>query len=354
MNASETIDTQLLRILECPRDHSELHVESDQLCCTHGHNYPIVSRVPIFLIGEKEQTIVIATESLKAGESGIGGPLHVDTLGLSEEEKRGIERDWNTGSKIDPAISYLIGATSGWGYVNLIGRLESYPIPSIPVGRGNGDLLLDVGSNWGRWSVSAVRKGWRVVGIDPSLGAILATKRAFSELEPNLAFVCGDARFLPFKPESFRCVFSYSVIQHFSETDAELAIAEMGRVLRRGGFVKIQMAHRGGLRSTFSRTRRDYVNGGHFRVRYWSLASMRHVFEKTVGPSSLEAEAFGGLGLLAEDRAYVSARAKVLITISLLLKKLSVVVTPLIRLADSVYVVSSSGPVAKRHDRALR
>jgi SAM-dependent methyltransferase len=300
-----------------------------------------VSGVPVFLLAEKEQTIGIAVASLKAAESTIGGPLYIDTIGLSEEERRGIERDWIAGGKLDPAISYFIGATSGLGYVNLIGRLGSYPIPEIPIGNGDGELLLDVGSNWGRWSVSAARKGWKVIGIDPSLGAIMAAQRAFPTMDLDLSFVCGDARFLPFKAGIFQCAFSYSVIQHFSETDAEIAIAELGRVLRRGGVAKIQMAHKGGLRSTYVRTRRDYAKGGVFRVRYWSLASMRGLFEKKIGPSKLIAEAFGGLGLLAEDQNYVSTKAKLLIGISRLLKKLSLFVRPLIRLADSVYIVST-------------
>src|SRR5262249_11502276 len=172
---------------------------------------------------------------------------------------------------------------------------------------------------------------------------------AFSTMGLDISFVCGDARFLPFKTDIFRCVFSYSVIQHFSETDAELAVAELARVLRRGGFAKIQMAHKGGLRSKYIRARRHYAKVGIFhyakvgifRVRYWSLASMRRLFEKKIGPSKLIAEAFGGLGLLAEDRNYVSAKAKLLIDISQLLKKLSLFVGPLIRLADSVYIIST-------------
>jgi hypothetical protein len=68
---------------------------------------------------------------------------------------------------------------------------------------------------------------------------------------------------------------------------------------------------------------------------------MREVFERNIGPTILRAEAFGGLGLLGEDRNYVSARAKVLIVLSLLMKKLTSLATPLIRFADSVYVVST-------------
>jgi SAM-dependent methyltransferase len=156
-----------------------------------------------------------------------------------------------------------------------------------------------------------------------------------------MSFVCSDARFLPFKPGIFQCAFSYSVIQHFSETDAELAIAEMGRVLRPGGFAKIQMANRGGLRSTYSRTRKNYMESGSFRVRYWSLAAMRAVFERHIGRTRLNAEGFGGLGLLAEDRNLVSAKAKMLIAASTLLKRLSAPMPALINFADSVYVAST-------------
>lgn len=168
----------------------------------------------------------------------------------------------------------------------------------------------------------------------------MAARRAFSGMGLDISFICADARALPFKTGIFRCAFSYSVIQHFSETDAEIATAELGRVLREGGFAKIQMAHKGGLRSTYSRSRRNYSDDDVFRVRYWSLASIRDTFEREIGPSTLSAEAFGGLGLLAEDLGYVSTKAKLLIAISILLKMLSLFVPPLIRLADSVYVVA--------------
>jgi SAM-dependent methyltransferase/uncharacterized protein YbaR (Trm112 family) len=334
------MDRWLLQLLRCPRDYSPIRAESGRLVCDHGHRYPVIHGVPVFLLAEEAQTIEIATASLRATETVIGDPLCIDTLGLSEAEKRGIERDWSKRTKIDPVISYLVGATSGLGYVDLIGNLESYPIPEIPIDNGNGQLLLDIGSNWGRWSVSAARKGWRVIGIDPSLGAILAARRAFSQMSLNISWVCGDARFLPFKDASFGCVFSYSVIQHFSEKNAESALSEIHRVLCRGGFAKIQMANKGGLRSMYWRGRRRGHDTDNFRVRYWSLRSLRDVFERKIGPTTLVAEAFGGLGLLTEDRDYVSITTRVLISISLLLKEISKVVHRLIHFADSVYVVS--------------
>jgi SAM-dependent methyltransferase/uncharacterized protein YbaR (Trm112 family) len=340
---SGSIDPLLMKILECPQCHSELELVADQLSCHSGHNYPVVDGVPVFVFPEKEQTIDVALASYDAAANATGGPLYLKTIGLSDVEKAGIEADWaqkRRVGRIDPAISYLIGATSGFGYANLIGRVESYPIPEIPLTPGAGKLLLDIGCNWGRWSISGARKGWNVVGIDPSLGALMAARRAFQS-ERNVTFVCGDARFLPFKDNTFDCVFSYSVVQHFSEVDAETTLAEIGRVLGQNGYSKIQMAHSGGLRSTYIRTRPDYVNGGVFRVRYWSLMKINEVFSTNVGPTHVIPEAFGGLGLLDNDWRVVSGKAKVLIVMSIILKRVARVVRPLIRLADSVYVVST-------------
>lgn len=340
MNDSHTIDADLLDLLVCPRDHTRLRVESGALYCAQGHRYSVVGGVPILLLGEKEHTIGVAKSSLDAAETGIGGPLFIDTLGISYTERRGVERAWSADSSVDAVISYLVGATSGWAYNDLIGKMERYPIPNIPIGNGAGKLMLDVGCSWGRWSVSAARKGWKTVGLDPSLGAVLAAKRAFSSKGFELAFVCGDARFLPFRSNLFDCVFSYSVIQHFSENDAELAVKEIGRVLSQGGIAKIQMAHKGGLRSTYSRTRPDYLDSGQFRVRYWSLASLRSAFSRNIGSTTIVAEGFGGLGLLNEDKHLLSRKTKFIILLSTLLKKLSSHVSLLISFADSVYVIS--------------
>src|SRR4051794_36523105 len=116
------MDSRLLHTFVCPRDHTDLRFEDSYLCCSAGHKYPIIDGVPVFLLAEKDQTIGIASASLRAAADGIGGPLYTDTLGLSDNEKRGVELNWAKRSDIDPAISYLIGATSGWGYVNLIGK----------------------------------------------------------------------------------------------------------------------------------------------------------------------------------------------------------------------------------------
>ncbi len=331
-----------MRILACPRCHSGLRLNGRGLFCNAGHRFPVIDGVPVFIIPEAEQTISVALASHDAANNGFGSPLYVETLGLSGAERREIDKRWaekGAADRIDPVISYLVGATSGLGYKKLVGRMADYPIPRIPTGPGEGQFLLDLGCGWGRWSISAARNGWNVVGIDPSLGALMAARRAFKG-EPGVMFACGDARFLPFRSDAFRSVFSYSVLQHFSEKDAERALAEAGRVLQRGGASHIQMAHLGGLRARYVLSRPGYEKAGVFRVRYWSLDSLRTVFGERIGRSVLVPEAFGGLGLLFEDWRHVSTGAKFLIAVSEFLKRFTRYFQPLIRLADSVFVVS--------------
>lgn len=336
---SHPVSPDLLQHLACPRDHLSLHDELEYLRCDAGHKYPVIDGVPVFLMPEKGETIGLAADSYRAAATKAGGPLYLDTLGLGDVEKSGVAARWGKGDTIDPAISFLVAATSGYGYLSLIGKMQQYPVSNIPV-PNEGGLLLDVGCSWGRWTISAARKGWRAIGIDPSLGAIMAAKRAFDREGLPMWFVCGDARAMPFKTGIFDCVFSYSVLQHFSEEDAQTAFAEMGRVLQDGGFAKVQMAQKWGLRSTYVRTRPTYMTSGGFRVRYWSFPELRAAFERSIGPCRIDAEAYGGLGLLAEDFQVVTGKAKLLITASIVARAISKVLRPLAWLADSVYVTA--------------
>ncbi|MEJ1932209.1 class I SAM-dependent methyltransferase, partial [Nostoc sp. NIES-2111] len=299
----------------------------------------IIDGIPILLISDTDHTIDIAKASLNATASSTD-PLYLESVGVSEEQRLAI-RNLATGlTKVDPVIAYLVAATSGHGYVGLVGSMTSYPIPNIPVGPGENKRLLDLGCSWGRWTVSAARKGWQAVGIDPSLGALLASRRAFGNEGLSIHHVCADARFLPFKSNTFDQVFSYSVLQHFAEDNVSLVLDGIRSVLKCDGQSLIQMAHKGGLRARQIVRRKDYLSAGTFRVRYWALDQIQETFQRQIGPTNIEAEAFGGLGLLIEDFAYVSTPAKLLTLASETLKLMTRTVPGTIALADSVYVSS--------------
>jgi len=96
------IDSRLLAILACPRCHAGLDANGQGLRCAAGHEYPVADGVPVFLLPETEQTIGVASASYRAGQNGAGGPLYVETLGLTDRERALVERDFDGGG--DPSI----------------------------------------------------------------------------------------------------------------------------------------------------------------------------------------------------------------------------------------------------------
>jgi len=167
----------------------------------------------VMLLSNIRQTMVVANTSInQARAQHDDRGFYVESLGLSDEEKRGIlQLAANKTSKVDPAVAYLIGATNGIAYKHLIGKLGEYPIPEMRLPFGRGQSLLDIGCNWGRWCIAAARKGYGPIGLDPSLGAIMAAKRVATEEGVDIKYIVGDARFLPFSAATINNVFSYSL-----------------------------------------------------------------------------------------------------------------------------------------------
>src|SRR5689334_13399687 len=236
------IDPWLRENLVCPLDHQPLSHQDAALVCSAGHSYPIVDDVPVMLVPGIAQTLNVADASLARTRDGViderARDLHLESLGINEDEKRGVLELADRGSKIDPVVAYLVAATNGLMYRHLIGSLDRYPIPDFPLPNGGGKLLLDVGCSWGRWTMAASQAGYEAVGIDPSLGAVMAARRVAAQLGGQVHYVVGDARHLPFRDARFDTVFSYSVLQHLSRDDAATAVGEIGRVLHGGGTAK--------------------------------------------------------------------------------------------------------------------
>lgn len=335
----EFSDEWLEKVLRCPRDGKSLERDGNRLVCTGRHSYPIIEGVPVLLLDGQQQTIELAERSLmSAAAKHAVDDYYIDTLGISEEEKECVRKSIGRDRKVDPVVSYLVGATNGIMYKHLIGKLDEYPIPDIDIGPGEGRRLLDVGCSWGRWSIAANRKGYKTVGIDPSLGAILAAKRLTKSLGITASFVVGDARYLPFNNDALDYVFSYSVLQHFSRENMEKAVTEISRVLKENGHGCIQMANKYGLRSVYHQIKRKYREPRDFEVRYWSIGDLEKVFRDRVGTVHFDPDCFLGLGLQPSDSKHMSAGRKIILGISEGLKKISRIFRPLGYLSDSIYI----------------
>ena len=96
-----------------------------------------------------------------------------------------------------------------------------------------GERILDIGTGTGWAARLAARRGAQVTGVDIAPGMLGAAEILSRHLQPQPRFQRAPAEDLPFEDGSFDGVIStYGVI--FSP-DPSAAIAEMARVLRRGG-----------------------------------------------------------------------------------------------------------------------
>jgi SAM-dependent methyltransferase len=308
--------------LACPRDRGRLERDGDELSCSAGHRYRVVDGIPVLLVEEDEPTHGSCWTSLE------------------EREPAG---------DADAFVQNAIAATCGNLYRHMIGNVRSYPIPEIRLPRGAGRTFLEVGCNWGRWCVSAARRGYRVIGVDPSLDAIRAAERVARELGVEAEFVVADARHLPFGDESFDVVFSYSVFQHFTRAAAVAAFEEIGRVLAPEGLSLVQMANVWGARSLVHqlRERRFREPRTLFDVRYWSTRELEAELERAVGPTELSVDGFLTLNPQPADLPLLPRRYRALVRTSEAYRKASRRAPFLVHVADSVYAASRRTPLTR-------
>lgn len=315
-------------ILRCPRDQMRVAPIADDLICPDGHAYPVCKGIPVFLLSEDF-------------------PYHPRFNKLTREDiVRLAESDDGTTpppSDIHPFVREFLQGSSGRLYHRIRGSIDHYPIPELRVPAGNGETFLDIGCHWGRWAVAAARMGYKVAAIDPNFEALIVAQRVCRQLDVEAAFVCADARYLPFANSSFDLVHSYSVLQHLDKQQATIAIREAGRVAR--GNTTIQMANCFGARSLYHQMRRLGRKPNGFAVRYWTPREMRKVFNESIGPSELMTDGFFGLGVGAANPSDLTTlQHRLGVRISDRLRRWPAL-TPL---ADSVYVCSRKPNTAPR------
>jgi SAM-dependent methyltransferase/uncharacterized protein YbaR (Trm112 family) len=321
----EKLSAQTLDMLVCPRDKQPLSEATSGLICSQGHHYAVIEGIPILLVSEAEQTHIEGTRAILLAES---------------KETPSLPQFRVAEGEIDPFVQKAIGATNGALYQHLVGRLKEYPIPNLRLPPGNNSLFLEVGCNWGRWCLAAAASGYRPVGIDPSLKAIRAAIRVARQMGVEATYVVGDGRFLPFRDGFFDQVFSYSVLQHLSKLNARNSLEQMRRVLRPGGGALVQMPNVFGVRCLYHQIRRGFREARDFEVRYWRPAELLETFTAGIGPSELSVDGYFSLNAQASDLRFLPVRYRALVRASESLRRLSQHVSPLVKVADSLYVSS--------------
>ena len=314
--------------LVCPRDYSDLQLRGDCLVCLQGHSYPIVDGIPVLLLEESEPT---------------GGAALATLRQIKEQgESSFADRDANIEGPIDSFVQAQIAATNGRLYIPLVGKLKRYPIPYLRMPDGDGLAFLDIGCNWGRWSIAAARKGYAVVGIDPSMDAIKAARRVSRQCDVTASFIVGDARHLPFRDETFDTVFSYSVLQHLSKGNVRRSLISIARVLKPGGTCLVQMPNKFGVVSMYHQLRRGFKSPSEFMVRYWAPRELVREFYSYFGSVALSVDGYFGLGIQMADAEMLPRRYKLVVYLSELIGSISQRFPVLVRFADSLYVKSAN------------
>lgn len=133
--------------------------------------------------------------------------------------------------------------------------------------REGGDLL-DVPCGFGRHAIPLAAAGYRVVGVDRSQVLLdEARARAGGERWPKL--VRADYRELPFPEASFDAAVNlFSSLGYLGDEEDTRVLAEIGRVLRPGGRLVIEIMHRDLLVRTFREQDWNLVGEGRLLLEH--------------------------------------------------------------------------------------
>ena len=85
------------------------------------------------------------------------------------------------------------------------------------------------------------RHGYRTCGIDIQEEAVAQAHRFCLDREMPPHVMLGDMRHIPFTAASFSFVYSFNAIFFMTKPDIAIALGEMGRVLRPGGLLYVNL-----------------------------------------------------------------------------------------------------------------
>jgi SAM-dependent methyltransferase len=113
------------------------------------------------------------------------------------------------------------------------------------LGLPSGALVLDAGSGFGRHAFELARRGYHTVALDHAADEVEATRATLAAMVESgeaedkhvAGVVRGDATALPFPDATFDAVVTSEVLEHIPDDVG--ALAELRRVVRRGGLVAV-------------------------------------------------------------------------------------------------------------------
>lgn len=136
-------------------------------------------------------------------------------------------------------------------------------------------LVLDAGCAAGRDSAQLANRGLRVVGLDISDKLLDIAKKN----HPNLNFVKGDFRKLPFGDEHFDGIWAHASLVHFDKvSDIKKSLSEFYRVLKKGGIIHVFVKKMTGKK--FASVTDNLSEGERF-FQYFTTPEMQKLFRSS-------------------------------------------------------------------------
>jgi SAM-dependent methyltransferase/uncharacterized protein YbaR (Trm112 family) len=317
--------------LACPQDKLKVKLKGNYLICPNNHRYLVVNDIPVMLFDSGSPTHGYITKTLRKVARIKNGENLEDVVVLRE----------NQADEIDDFVQAEVPYTCGTLYFSVQNRLKRYPFPEFNLPDGAGKRFLDVGCNWGRWTITAAKNNYQAVGIDPSLDACLAGKRITEQLDVNALFVVADARFLPFLDSLFDIVFSHSVIVNWKKINAKKSFDEIARVTKTDGEVVIQMPNKYGVRCLYHQLKRGFSEPKEDgEVFYWTPGELINTFKEKFGETEMSVDCFFSLGIQKNDADLLPLPYRMIVYSSEVLRRMSRKLSFMTKFADSVYLHS--------------
>lgn len=113
-----------------------------------------------------------------------------------------------------------------------------------------GQLVMDLGCGAGIDSAEFARNGAKVISLDLTRRATQLTRDLLEETGLPSAVIQASATALPFRDDTFECVYSYGVLHHIP--GIQTALAEIHRVLKSDGRVMVMLYHQDSLLYAYS------------------------------------------------------------------------------------------------------
>lgn len=180
-------------------------------------------------------------------------------------------------------------------YRNVLKTAEQF------LGSVEGKSILEVGCGRGATLLEFARRGANVVGLDYSEQALVVCRQLENRdgIRGQATFVNGDARKIPLPSESFDFVFSVGLIEHFE--DPTEILAEQQRVLRKGGFLLVQVPQK---YSVYTAVKKMMIRLGKWPYGGWETEFSDQEISTIVREAGLEPKYLYGYGsfLLAAVR----------------------------------------------------